>query len=124
LIHPAQLTLTRKRGRSSSSILERRDRIAFSNGAADLDTAIEPRAIKQRRIDRPPQQLLEISARKIQTSADEHRLADLEAPADQVVERHAERREVAAVIGGRKLHLLARRRRITPRDRLQHFHFD
>src|SRR6478736_2724745 len=35
------------------SVVERRDRVAFADGPADLDSAIEPGAVEQRGIDRP-----------------------------------------------------------------------
>ena len=92
--------------------------------AADFDSAIEHGAIEEGRVNRPPQQLLQILAGKVQPPAGEHRFAELETPADEVAERHANRREIAAMLFGRKLDLLARSRRIAPRDRLEHFPFD
>src|SRR5262249_2557519 len=106
------------------SVVERRDRVALADSSADLDPAIEPGAVEQRGIDRPRQQLLEVLAEEVQPSTAEHRLADLEALADEVIERHAERRQIAAMFSGRNLNLLARRRRVAAGDRVEHFHFD
>src|SRR5262245_29845249 len=114
----------RSRSRRGPSAVERRDRVAFANGPAELDAAIEPGAVEQRRIDGPPQQLLKVPAGEVHASTDQHRLADLEALTDQVVERHAERRQVAAMFSRRKLDLLARKRRVAPGNRVEHFHFD
>ncbi len=94
-----------------------------ADNPADLDAAIEPGAIDQWRVNRPRQQLLQIPTGKIQPPAGEHRFADFEALPDEVAERYADRREIAAMICGRKLDLLTRSRRITPRDCLEHFHF-
>src|SRR5262249_43201893 len=44
--------------------------------------------------------------------------------ADEVAQRHAPRGEIAAMVDGRKLYLLAGSRRITARNRLEHFHLD
>src|SRR5215469_18435463 len=74
------------------SVVERRDRVALADDPAELDPAVEPGAIEQRGIDRPRQQLLEVLAGEVQPSTAQHRFADLEAPADEVIERHAERR--------------------------------
>src|SRR5215470_4813773 len=106
------------------SVVERRDRVAFADGPAELDSAIEPGAVEQRGIDRPCQQLFEIFAGKVQPSTAEHRLADLEALADEMIERHPERGEIAAMFSGRNLNLLAWKRRVAAGDRVEHFHFD
>src|SRR6516165_4388450 len=92
------------------SVVERRDRIALADDPADLDPAIESGAVEQRGIDRPRQQLLEILTGEVQPSTAQHRFADLEALADEVIERHAERRQIAAMFSAR--------------DRVEHFHFD
>src|SRR5260370_7085382 len=89
------------------SVLEGHDRIALANDTADLDPAIEAGAVEQCGVDRPPQELLEILARKIQPAAREHRRADLEALAHEMAQRHAKRREAAAMIRGHNFHLLA-----------------
>src|ERR1700757_1875340 len=114
----------RPRAAPDLSVVERRDRVAFADGPAELDSAIEPGAVEQRGIDGSRQQLLEVLAGKVQPSTPEHRLADLEALADEMIERHAERREIAAMFSGRNLNLLAWKRRIAAGDRVEHFHFD
>src|ERR1700746_2858777 len=114
----------RPRAAPDLSVVERRDRVAFADGSAELDSAIEPGAVEQRGIDRPRQHLLEVLARKVQPSTAQHRLADLEALADEMIERHAERRKIAAMFSGRNLNLLAWKRRIAAGDRVEHFHFD
>src|SRR5262249_11983825 len=106
------------------SVVERRDRVALADDSADLDPAIEPGAVEQRGIDRPRQQLLEVLAGKVHPSAAQHRLADLEALADEMIERHPESREIAAMFSGRNLNLLAWKQRIAAGDRVEHFHFD
>src|SRR6516164_6343865 len=114
----------RPRAAPDLSVVERRDRVAFADGPAELDSAIEPGAVEQRGKDRPCQQLLEVLAGKVQPSTAQHRLADLEALADELIERHAERREIAAMFCGRNLNFLAWKRRIAAGDRVEHFHFD
>src|SRR5215813_3276834 len=106
------------------SVVERRDRVALADSSADLDPAIEPGAVEQRGIDRPRQQLLEILAGEVQPSTAQHRLADLEALADEVIERHPERRQIATMFSGRNLNLLAWKRRVATGDRVEHLHFD
>src|SRR5262245_39280676 len=96
----------------------------FSDDAAHFNAAIEPGAVDLRSVNRASQQLLEVPAWEVEPSAGEHHFADLEALADEVAQRHPARREIAAVLCGRKLDLLAGSRRITPRDCLEHFHFD
>src|SRR5215468_5473249 len=113
----------RPRAAPGLSVVERRDRIAFADGPAELDSTIEPRAVEQRGIDRPCQQLLEVLAGKVQPSTAQHRLADLEALADEMIERHAERREIAAMFCGRNLNFLARKRRVAGGGRRGPFHF-
>src|SRR6201993_2646073 len=114
----------RPRAAPDLSVVERRDRVAFADGPAELDSAIEPGAVEQRGIDRPRQQFLEVLARKVQPSTAQHRLADLEALADEMIERHAERREVAAMFCGRNLNLLAWKRRVAPGGRGAALPFD
>src|SRR4029450_12015007 len=75
-------------------------------------------------VNRASQELLEVPAGDLRRAAGEHAFAVLEALADEVAQRHPARREIAAVLCGRKLDLLAGSRRITPRDCLEHFHFD
>src|SRR5215468_5493117 len=41
-----------------------------------------------------------------------------------MIERHAERGEIAAMFSGRNLNLLAWKRRVAAGDRVEHFHFD
>src|SRR5215467_8945738 len=114
----------RPRAAPDLSVVERHDRVAFADGPAELDPTIEPGAVEQRGIDRPCQQLLEVLAGKVQPSTAQYRLADLEALADEMIERHAERGEIAAMFSGRNLNLLAWKRRVAAGDRVEHFHFD
>src|SRR5260221_11135833 len=110
--------------RRELSVVERRDRVASADGPAELDSAIEPGAVEQRGIDRPCQQLLEVLARKVQPSTAQHRLADLEALADEMIKRDPKRREIAAMFCGRNLNLLAWKRRIAAGGGVEPFHFD
>src|SRR5260370_25025423 len=109
--------------RRELSVVERRDRVASADGPAELDSAIEPGAVEQRGIDRPCQQLLEVLARKVQPSTAQHRLADLEALADELLKRHPERREIAAMFSVRNLNLLTWQRPIPAPDRAVAFPF-
>src|SRR2546426_9846193 len=59
-----------------------RDRVAFADGRAELDPAIEPGAVEQRRINRSAHQLLEVPAGEVQAATGQHHLANLEALAD------------------------------------------
>src|SRR5262249_56818607 len=106
-------------GAARDGSVERRDRVALADGPADFDPAVEPGAVEQRGIDRPRQQLLEILAGEVQPSTAQHRLADLEALADEVIERHPERRQIATMFSGRNLNLLAWKRRVAPGDRAE-----
>src|SRR6516165_2789084 len=109
---------------ADASVIERRDGVAFADGPADFDPAIEPGAVEERDIDRLPQQPLQVLAGEVQAAAAQHRLADCKALADEVVERHAQRGEVAAMVGRCKLDHLARRRRVAARRGVKHFHLD
>src|SRR5258708_11980663 len=101
--------------RGGLSAADGRDRVASGDGPAELDSAIEPGAVEQRGIDRPCQQLLEVLARKVQPSTAQHRLADLEALADEMIKRHPNRREIAAMFCGPTLNLPPPHRPTPPR---------
>src|SRR5262249_48914163 len=53
----------------------------------------------------------------------EYRFADPETLTDEMMERHAKRRQIAAMFSGRNFDLVARKRRITAGDGVEHLHF-
>src|SRR5262249_29312893 len=67
---------------------------------------------------------VEVHGGHLEPPADEHRFADPEALTDEMMERQAKRRQIAAMFSRRNFDLLARKRRIAAGEGVEHFHFD
>ena len=98
------------------AVIERLDRIAAVEDAALLYPAIESGSIVQRQVQRQSEQLLEIFAREAKPAADQDHVTDAKVLADEVIERNAPHRQIAAMICRLELDRAGLRRRIVSRQ--------
>src|SRR5262249_49611350 len=89
-----------RRDEGRLEIVARPDDIAGAQDAAAEDLGAQPAAVQQPLLDAGSSELLQVVARRAQPRAARHRVADGDLPAEEVVEGHAARHEVAPGLGG------------------------